>query len=132
MKPPTHSRALALLAVSVVFVHTQIVRKITTPKEALGFNIGDDYRLATYTQLESYWKKLATESDRIKLVDTGLTAEGRNQWMANITSPENDKNLARYQEIAQKLVQAEGGSGAGAPPLAGEGKDVLLSAGGLG
>jgi hypothetical protein len=32
-------------------------RKITTPKEELGFNIGDDYQLANYTQLTAYWKK---------------------------------------------------------------------------
>ena len=33
-------------------------QKITTPKEQLGFNIGDDYVLANYTQLVDYWKKL--------------------------------------------------------------------------
>jgi hypothetical protein len=38
---------------------------ITTPKEEVGFNIGDDYQLANYTQLEAYWKKLARESDRM-------------------------------------------------------------------
>ena len=33
---------------------------ITTPKEHFGFNIGDDYCLANYKQLERYWKKLAS------------------------------------------------------------------------
>lgn len=28
------------------------------PKEALGFNLGDDYQMAGYTQLEKYWKQL--------------------------------------------------------------------------
>ncbi len=46
-------------------------RAITTPKEAFGFNIGDDYHVASYSQLESYWKKLAAESDRMRLVDIG-------------------------------------------------------------
>jgi hypothetical protein len=27
---------------------------ITTPKEALGFDIGDDYQLANYKQIEAY------------------------------------------------------------------------------
>ena len=31
---------------------------IDTPKEALGFNAGDDYSVATYTQLEAYWKRV--------------------------------------------------------------------------
>jgi hypothetical protein len=62
-------------------------QKVTTPKESLGFNVGDDYQIANYTQLETYWKKLATESDRMKLIDIGMTAEGRHQWMAVISAP---------------------------------------------
>lgn len=30
--------------------------KLTSPKEQFGFNIGDDYQLANYTQLEAYFK----------------------------------------------------------------------------
>ena len=64
-------------------------RRITTPKEALGFNIGDDFHMANYVQLTAYWQRLAKESDRMKLVDIGPTAEGRRQYMAIISSPEN-------------------------------------------
>ena len=42
-----------------------------------GAAIGDDYFLATYTQLEQYWKKLDAESDRVRLVSIGPTEEGR-------------------------------------------------------
>jgi hypothetical protein len=104
---------------------------ITTPKEALGFNLGDDYRVANYTQLEQYWKKLASESDRMKLVDIGLTSEGRHQWMAILTSPENHKKLARYKEIAQRLARAEGTAEETARSLAAEGKAVVWIDGGL-
>ena len=76
---------LLLLAAGALFAQTP---KITTPKQSLGFNIGDDYHMASYSQLETYWKKLATESDRMKLVDIGLTAEGRHQYMAVISAPE--------------------------------------------
>ena len=62
-------------------------QKITEPKAQLGFNIGDDYTLITYTQLTKYWKTLDKESPRMKLVDIGMTAEGRQQWMAILTSP---------------------------------------------
>lgn len=37
-----------------------------------------------------------------------LSPEGRHQWMAIVASPENLKNLARYQDIARKLAAAEG------------------------
>src|SRR3954469_18802829 len=81
---------------------------ITTPSEALGFKVGDDYQMASYTQLEAWWKKLAIESNRMKLVDIGLTAENRNQYMAIISSPENLKNLEHYRGISRRLAQAEG------------------------
>src|SRR5690242_13635207 len=76
----------------------------TTPKQALGFNIGDDYQVANYTQLSAYLKKLAAESPRIKLVDIGLTAEGRHQLMAIVTSPENHKRLDHYRDISRRLA----------------------------
>ncbi len=41
--------------------------KVTSPKEQFGWNIGDDYRLATYAQFQAYWKKLDQESDRMKV-----------------------------------------------------------------
>jgi hypothetical protein len=105
--------------------------KITTPKESLGFNIGDDYQMANYTQLEVYWKKLATESDRMKLVEIGKTAEGRPHYMAIISSPDNIKNLEKYKAIAQKLAHAEGVSEAEAHQLAHDGKAVVWIDGGL-
>ena len=88
--------ALLTLALCLFAVPAFSQKQITTPKEALGFNIGDDFQVANYTQLETYWKKLATESDRMRLVDIGKTAEGRTHYMAIVTSPENQKNLQNY------------------------------------
>jgi len=104
---------------------------VTPPKEALGFNLGDDYQVANYTQLEAYWKKLAAESDRMKLVDIGATAEGRRQYMAIVSSPENLKNLDRYKNIARRLALAEGITEDQAHALAREGKAVVWIDGGL-
>ena len=90
------SRLTLFLLVAAVLGHAQDTVRITTPKEALGFNIGDDYQVANYTQLDAYWKKLAAESDRMKLVDIGPTAEGRRQYMAIIS-------LAREPEESRPL-----------------------------
>jgi len=105
--------------------------RITTPKEQFGFSLGDDYQLANYKQLVEYWKKLDQESDRMSLVDIGKTAEGRTQYMAIITSPENHKKLARYKEIASRLAHAEGLTDEQARALAAEGKAVVWIDGGL-
>src|SRR5689334_11152196 len=65
--------AVLLLFASVAATPLNAGNHIDTPKEALGFNPGDDYFVAGYSQLEAYWKKLASQSDRIKLVDIGPT-----------------------------------------------------------
>ncbi len=106
-------------------------RKITTPKEAFGFNIGDDFHMANYVQLTAYWQKLAKESDRMKLVDIGPTAEGRRQYMAIISSPENIAKLDHYKEISAKLSHAEGLTDEQAHALAEEGKSIVWIDGGL-
>jgi hypothetical protein len=106
-------------------------RKITTPKEAIGFNIGDDYHMANYVQLTAYWQTLAKESDRMKLVDIGPTAEGRRQYMAIISSPENLAKLDHYKEISAKLSHAEGLTDQQAHALAEEGRAVVWIDGGL-
>ena len=104
---------------------------ITSPKQQFGFNIGDDYKLANYTQFEAYWRKLARESNRMKLVEIGKTAEGRPQLMSIISSPANLAKLDHYKEISRKLAFAEGVSEAEARALAREGKAVIWIDGGL-
>jgi Zinc carboxypeptidase len=115
VRPLAFCVAAALAASSLC---AQTTARILSPKEALGFNIGDDYQMASYTQLASWWKKLATESDRMKLETMGRTAEGRPQYMAIISSPDNIKKLDRYKEIARRLALAEGltGEQAGCTP----------------
>ena len=118
------------VAISLVAAPIQ-AQRITTPRQQLGFNIGDDYHLATYTQLAEYWRKLAQESPRMVLEEIGRTAEGRPQLMAIITSPENHANLRRYQDVARRLALAEGVSEEEARALAREGKAVVWIDGGL-
>src|SRR6476646_320126 len=103
---------------------------ITPPKDHFGFNLGDDYCLANYQQLSSYWKKLETQTDRLKVVSIGKTEEGRDHLMAIVTSPANHAKLARYREIARKLATAEATPDEAAK-LAEEGKAVVWIDGGL-
>ena len=105
--------------------------KITSPKEFFGFNIGDDYNLATYTQFMAYWRKIDAESNRMVVEEIGKSAEGRPQLMAIITAPENFKNLARYKQISQRLALAEGLTDEQAKAMAKEGKAIVWFDGGL-
>ena len=125
---PALTLALAVFAMAVaVPAHSQI----TTPLEHFGFDIGDDYHLATYAQYESYVRKLADESPRLIVEEIGLTSEGRPQLMAIVTSPENHRNLARYKDISRRLALAEGLTDSQARALADEGKAVVWIDGGL-
>ena len=125
-------RAVLALAVCLSVAPTLPAQgRLTSPKEQLGWNVGDDYRLATYTQLTAYWQKLDSESDRLKLVSIGKTAEGRDQWMMIVTAPANFGKLERYREIATRLARAEGLTDEQARALAREGKAVVWIDGGL-
>lgn len=105
-------------------------QRITSPKEFFGFNIGDDYQLANYSQTEEYFKTITKQSDRAIIQDIGKTEEGRTQYMMVVSSPENLKQLKEYKEISRKLARAEI-SESEAMPLIKKGKAVVWIDGGL-
>ena len=132
----TRSRTLALgvlmtLASVQAATYPQTAQHILSPRQALGAGIGDDYFLATYTELESYWRRLDRDSDRMSLVDIGRTEEGRSQVMAVVTSPENQAQLERYRGIARRLALAADLSDEDARALEAQGKAIVCIAGGL-
>ncbi|MFW0714519.1 M14 family metallopeptidase [Pedobacter sp. N23S346] len=117
----------AFLMITSGMVYAQ---EVPSPKSHFGFDIGDNYQLATYTQTDAYFKKLAQTSKRVKLVDIGKTEEGRSQYMVIVSSPENIQKLDRYKEISQQLAHAEI-TPVQAKALAKEGKAVVWIDGGL-
>jgi len=123
----------SLLFLLLIFVLStfQIFAQAPSPKQHFGFSIGDNYQLANYTQTEAYFKKVATTSGRVSLVNIGLTEEGRTQYMMVVSSPSNIRNLDKYKTIAQKLARAESISVAEATALSQEGKAVVWIDGGL-
>ncbi len=125
-------KSFALFIACLFVLSTSLLaQNIPTPKEHFGFNIGDNYQLATYTQTEAYFKKIAAASDRVKLIEIGRTEEGRSQYMLIVSSPENIKKLDHYKEISQRLAHAENLTDADARALAAEGKTVVWIDGGL-
>ena len=135
--PPMKRRAAAcavlllLLAAYQARPRSQSESAVTSPRQQFGANVGDDYFLATYAQFEEYWKILDAESDRVRMLPIGTTTEGRTQWMAVVSSPENLARLDWYKDIARRLALAEGVTDAEAQRLAAEGKAIVCIAGGL-
>lgn len=123
-------RSLKALVFCILLGNIALAQSIPSPLEHFGFYIGQDYRLANYTQTAEYFKKL-TASDRVKLMDIGKTEEGRDQYMLVISAPDNIANLAKYKSISTKLGHAEGIDTETAKKLSEEGKAVVWIDGGL-
>jgi Zinc carboxypeptidase len=104
---------------------------IPTPESVFGFRVGADFRLVDYDQSIDYFRKLAAASNRITLVDVGVTSTGHPWTLAVISSPENLAKLDHYRDIAQKLAHPDGLSAADAHVLAREGKAFVDISGGL-
>jgi hypothetical protein len=124
---------LCVVAALVAIPHAQSrnAPKITTPKEQFGKNIGDDYFLVNWTQWVEYLHKMDRESDRMTVVEIGKTAEGRTQYTAIVTSPENHKRLAQLKDMNRRLALADVLTDDQARQLARDGTIVVWIDGGL-
>jgi len=123
--------AVVLVCGSIARPADPVSPRITTPKQQFGFNLGDDYQLINYEQYADYLGKLVKESDRIKVVTIGDTAEKRSQFMAIVTSPPNHKKLDRLQAVSRMMATDGTLASEAAAKFAAEGKAVVWIDGGL-
>src|ERR1700761_8637245 len=121
--------AAFVLAMSFILVLQAIAQKtahVPSPSEFLGFEVGADRKLADYRQISSYFKALSAASDRVQVEVLGKTTLGEEMFMAVISTPENLRNKAKYQDVAHKLADPRGLSKDQIDVLAAEGKGILL------
>ncbi|HWF06633.1 MAG TPA: M14 metallopeptidase family protein, partial [Candidatus Angelobacter sp.] len=119
--------ALALLlVVAATPLLAQKSAHVPTPSEFLGFEVGADRKLADYRQISSYFKALSVASDRVQIEVLGKTTLDEEMFMAVISTADNLRNKAKYQEIARKLADPRGLSKEQIDALANEGKGILL------
>ena len=100
--------------------------QITSPESFLGFQPGDDYKLAGWEQITAYYRMLGSESGYVRIVELGRTTQDRPLIMAIISHPDNLNNLTEIQETARKLSDARGLSGQTAEALAESGRIIVL------
>ncbi|MBM3294621.1 MAG: peptidase, partial [Candidatus Aminicenantes bacterium] len=128
------SKPRTVLAAAVFFLAaaaaTASAQGLPKPEDVLGFKVGDDYHLATYTQAINYLKRLAAGSDRIKLMDMGKTSMGQTMTYAVISLPRNLASLEKHKDISRRLALARLAP-AEARRLAQEGRAVVYIDGGL-
>ncbi|MCH2465434.1 MAG: hypothetical protein MK237_05970, partial [Gemmatimonadetes bacterium] len=119
------------LILTAILVAVPAAAQIPTPASVLGFEPGADFHLATYEESVEYFQLLDASSDRITMMRTGKTSEGRDWWIALISSPENLASVERYRDIADQLAHPAELSDAEARSLALEGKAIVDVNGGL-
>ncbi|HEY9286355.1 MAG TPA: M14 metallopeptidase family protein, partial [Pyrinomonadaceae bacterium] len=74
------------------------------PREVLGFEPGEDRRLASWAQVVDYFRRLDEASDRMRFEELGKTTMGAPFVMATITAPENFARLGEFREIQRQLA----------------------------
>ncbi len=92
---PTRPREAKVVAVRV---------PAPSPEEVLGFRPGDDRKLADWTSVVEYFKRLDAASDRVKFEELGKTTMGAPFVMATISAPENLARLDEFKEIQRQLA----------------------------
>ena len=77
---------------------------IPAPTEVLGFNPGDDRKLASWNQVLQYFEALAKTSDRVKFETLGKSTLGKPFVLATISDPQNLARLDEYRSIQASLA----------------------------
>lgn len=88
--------------------------------------MGADRKLARWGAMLEYFQEVAGVSERVSYEQLGVATEGQPFVLLTITSPENQRRLARYREIQQRLADPRGLDAALADALLAEGRCVML------
>jgi len=70
-----------------------LLAEITPPEKYLGFQPGQDFKLANWGQITDYFRLLDEASDRVKVLELGKTTLNRPLIMAIISAEENMAGL---------------------------------------
>jgi zinc carboxypeptidase len=81
---------------------------IPTPRSVLGFEPGDDRKLAEWPVLLRYYQALARASDRVDYRELGKTTLGAPFVALAISSPQNLRQLDRYRRLNARLADPRG------------------------
>jgi len=115
----------------VLFFAAVAAAQVPTPESVLGYKPGADFHLATYDDALGYFRKVAAASNRIKLVQVGKTTQGRDWWIAFISSPENLEQLEHYKDTSRRLAVARGITDEQAHAMARDTRPIIHIDGGL-
>ena len=116
--------ALCVALAFGAFVRAQSA--VTTPAAHFGFELAADGKFAMWEDEVAYYRKLASESDRIQVRELGKSTQGRPFLLLTISSPQNLAKAERYKEISRQLADPRGLTSQQIDALVAEARAVLL------
>ena len=81
-----------------------ISQELTTPEAHFGFRPGEDRKLLGYQSLIDYLKKLESQTDRMRILQTGVSELGKPIYVAFISSAQNIARLEELRGINRRLA----------------------------
>ncbi|MHC1705374.1 MAG: M14 family metallopeptidase [Tenuifilaceae bacterium] len=97
-------KKIGLLLVLSFFITGIFSQNITKPEDFFGFKPGADGMLFNYDKLIEYLKIVDNQSDKVSMVEIGVSTFGKPIYILLISSEENIKNMNRLKEINRKLA----------------------------
>src|SRR5215510_4980597 len=87
---------LLRIAVSTVIICAlstlPLKAQIPSPQDHFGFRMGADRQLVSAEGIEQYFELVASQSDRVRIIDLGSSTEGHRTIAAVVSAPENIQN----------------------------------------
>ena len=111
--------------------HLPTSTTVPSPKSVLGYNIGAPKKLTYYADIVRYYQALAASTARVKVIDIGVTEEGRRNIIVFVGSEESIKNLDTYKKNLARLADPRGLTDAQAKEIIAHTKPIYTFSGGL-
>ena len=104
---------------------------VPSPRDILGYDIGEPKRLTYYADVQRYYRALEAKSARVKVISIGHTEEGRESIIVFVGSEDSIAHLDDTRKNLARLADPRGLSDADARALIARTKPIYTFSGGL-
>jgi hypothetical protein len=111
--------------------HLPKVAGVPSPKDVLGYHIGEPKKLTYYADILKYYRALAAASPRVKVLTIGKSTEGRDLVVVFAGAEESINNLETYRRYLAQLADPRTVTDAQAKEIIAKAKPIYHLSGGL-
>ena len=111
--------------------HLPKVPGVPSPKDVIGYYVGQPKKLTHTADIGRYYRALAAASKRVKVISAGKTDEGRECLVTVISDADNIRDLDTYKGYLAKLADPRGLSADQAKEIIAKAKPIYMLTGGL-